>query len=285
MDKKETAFMVKTIQDARLIEAAGGMAVVADENAKLKIENGLPAGCRKVVLMFEDAGIMKQSGQLPVACLDVPYGYGSPADFYRHDPAGFRDFVEYFQARDVKADYSMESSIWYFRNIMNQPKHYEAKTGFALFDDEAQGLCGGIHEGLHVLGAVSSNGKSSFFLQLADQIADRGNDVLFFSLEQPSRELVAKSLSRETFLAHKEKTENGFPIARDASQILNNNRYFKYSRKEKDAIADAIDRYQQYAGHMYIIDADYAIRHGEELNMGFIEQMVGSHIHKTGNLP
>ena len=68
----------------------------------------------------------------------------------------------------------------------------EIKTGFAEFDREA----GGLYPGLYTIGAVSSLGKTSFCLQLADQIAAGGHDVLFFSMEQTRLELVSKSIVR-----------------------------------------------------------------------------------------
>lgn len=66
-------------------------------------------------------------------------------------------------------------------------------TGFAMLDAE---LDGGLRPGLAVLGALSSMGKTTFALQVADSIAAGGRPVLFASIEQTARELIAKSLSR-----------------------------------------------------------------------------------------
>ena len=57
-------------------------------------------------------------------------------------------------------------------------------------------LGGGIFAGLYVLGAPSSLGKTTLLLQIADEIAASGRDVLFFSLEMGRWELLAKSLCR-----------------------------------------------------------------------------------------
>ena len=57
-------------------------------------------------------------------------------------------------------------------------------------------LNGGLRSGLFVLGAVSSGGKTTLFVQIADYIAANGKPVLFVSCEQSGRELVGKSLSR-----------------------------------------------------------------------------------------
>ena len=57
-------------------------------------------------------------------------------------------------------------------------------------------LGGGLRPGLAVLGAFSSLGKTSLCVQVADHIAASGRAVLFVSIEQTPRELVAKSLAR-----------------------------------------------------------------------------------------
>ena len=55
-------------------------------------------------------------------------------------------------------------------------------TGFSGLDYE---LDGGLYEGFYVLGAISSLGKTTLALQIADNIAaaDDNTDVLIFSLE------------------------------------------------------------------------------------------------------
>lgn len=55
--------------------------------------------------------------------------------------------------------------------------------------------------GLYVLGAISSLGKSTFSLQLAENIARRDKrPVLYFSMEMSRRAIAAKSLSRGVFI-------------------------------------------------------------------------------------
>lgn len=67
-------------------------------------------------------------------------------------------------------------------------------TGFSAFDQIiGGGLMGGC---LYILGAVSSLGKTTLMLQIADSIAASGYPVLFVTIEQAASEIVAKSLSR-----------------------------------------------------------------------------------------
>lgn len=66
-------------------------------------------------------------------------------------------------------------------------------SGLAELDEL---LGGGLFPGLYVLGAPSSLGKTTLLLQMADEMAASGRDVLFFSLEMSRWELLAKSLCR-----------------------------------------------------------------------------------------
>ena len=68
-------------------------------------------------------------------------------------------------------------------------------TGIAGLD---KALDGGLHAGLTVLGAVSSMGKTSLMLQIADTLAAAGRNVLFITIEMSRMELIAKSAVRGT---------------------------------------------------------------------------------------
>ena len=68
-------------------------------------------------------------------------------------------------------------------------------TGIAGLD---KALDGGLHAGLTVLGAVSSMGKTSLMLQMADTLAAAGRNVLFITIEMSRMELIAKSAVRGT---------------------------------------------------------------------------------------
>lgn len=70
-------------------------------------------------------------------------------------------------------------------------------TGIRVLDNA---LGGGLKRGLIMLGAVSSVGKTTFLNMIADNLAENGKPVLFVTIEQSSRELTAKSLSRRMYL-------------------------------------------------------------------------------------
>lgn len=69
------------------------------------------------------------------------------------------------------------------------------RTGFSNID-----AITGFYPALYALGAVSSLGKTTFANELADNLAQMGRDVIYFSLEQNMLEIVTKSISRESYL-------------------------------------------------------------------------------------
>ena len=66
------------------------------------------------------------------------------------------------------------------------------QTGFENLDN----YTGGIDPALYVIGAGTGLGKTTFCLQMADNIAASGRDVIYIALEQTPFELATKSISR-----------------------------------------------------------------------------------------
>jgi len=145
-------------------------------------------------------------------------------------------------------------------------------TGFDALDAE---LDGGLYEGLYIMGAISSLGKTTYILQVADQIAQRGRDVLIFSLEMSCYELMAKSISRLTL-----NNCGGVPNnAKTARGILAGARWKNYSQAETELIKRSISEYHEYSRHIFI--------HEGVGNIGVerIKQEVQRHISFIGNTP
>lgn len=148
-------------------------------------------------------------------------------------------------------------------------------TGFKALDTM---LDGGLFEGLYILGAISSLGKTTFVQQVADQIAQGGHDVLYISLEMARYELMAKSISRHTMLRILE-TGGDINDAKTVRGITNGAKWKYYSPAEHQLIGDAINDYSKYAGHLYI--------HEGVGNIGVeqIAELTQRHIDITGNKP
>lgn len=82
----------------------------------------------------------------------------------------------------------------FLNDIAELATYRNIKSGFSNLDKEISG----IYPGLYVIGGISSVGKTTFVHQLADQIAEQGEHIIYFSLEQSRLEMVSKSLARET---------------------------------------------------------------------------------------
>ena len=148
-------------------------------------------------------------------------------------------------------------------------------TGFKDLDETLEG---GLYEGLYFIGAISSLGKTTFVLQIADQIAQQGQDVLIFSLEMARTELMAKSISRLTLL---ETLEKDLPksYAKTTRGITAGKRYAEYNQEEKELINNSIIEYNKYANHLYIHEGIGTIGADE------VTKTVKQHIKYTGNTP
>ncbi len=148
-------------------------------------------------------------------------------------------------------------------------------TGFPKLDTT---LDGGLYEGLYIMGAISSLGKTTLIAQIADQIAQAGTDVLIFSLEMARSEIMAKSISRHTLqltLAAKGDTRN----AKTARGITTGKRYDRYSKTETELIKEAVNAYSAYAQHLFISEGV------GDIGAPQIRQTVEEHILFTGHTP
>ena len=163
----------------------------------------------------------------------------------------------------------------FLRSIEESKRAAFIPTGFAPLDDL---LDGGLYAGLYIVGAISSLGKTTFCLQIADQIAQAGQDVLVFSLEMARNELIAKSISRLTLI--QDLAENGTTAhAKTTRGILTGTRYADYSQTERELIQRSVARYAEYARNIYIVEGVGNVGIAE------IRERVEKHIRLTGKAP
>ena len=148
-------------------------------------------------------------------------------------------------------------------------------TGFINLDTY---LNGGIDTGLYVIGAISSLGKTTFIIQIADYVAKQGHDMLFFSLEMSEREIMAKSISRETYNADI-ILQNDTRHAKSTMEILNGRLYKNYTDTERRLIKEATKNYREYSNHIRIIEGVGSVGIEE------IKKAIDKHIEYTGRKP
>ena len=191
---------------------------------------------------------------------DVCGEYGDPNEALTGDRTAFIEAVKRDQRRagtkpdntGLYIDQLMSADIERFR------KAGDRKTGFSNLDEQA----GGLYSGLYVLAATSSLGKTTWALQLADQLATAGHDVIFFSLEQSRLELVSKSLARITAQADPAHAVTALQIRQG----------YKY-----DEVLDAIDDYKTaIADRLSIVEGNF------NCDLSFIGDYVRQYIRQNG---
>lgn len=105
--------------------------------------------------------------------------------------------------------------------------HYP--TGFKELD---RTLNGGLTAGLTIIGAVSSLGKTTFTLQIADNVAHMGMPVLVFSLEMRPEHLLAKNMSRYMYECALREGKHMICYAKSYSDLMKEEIRKKFSGEE-----------------------------------------------------
>jgi len=124
--------------------------------------------------------------------------------------------------------------------LRNIPEHI--KTGFSKVDKV---LGGGIAcKGMYVIGANSGLGKSTWCLQIAQEISKSGRPVVYYSLEMPQDRILAKAFSRQLYLDNK-----GKPIAKYSGNDLFNN------ERVKDLL-DTASKWKQFEKAKAIVEQE-----------------------------
>lgn len=196
--------------------------------------------------------------------LKIPFYKSNPAGKYKDanealqsNREAFRQAVEQAERtreEEAREAYLSTSTAHYLQSfiddITDSVNTPYIPTGFKELDAI---LDGGLHAGLYVVGAISSLGKTTFCLQIADYVAQCEQDVLIFSLEMARNELIAKSVSRLTLI--KDLEEHRTTVhAKTTRGILTGTRYKDYSQTDRKLIQDAIAAYGQYGANIYITE-------------------------------
>lgn len=123
-------------------------------------------------------------------------------------------------------------------------------TGITSLDEA---LGGGVSLGeTTFFGAVSSYGKTTIAVQIADHMAAAGRPVLFVTIEQSAKELIAKSLSRLVY------TENltGWNVA-TPSEIMSLRARKAWGNGQRATLEKAVADYRRMiAPHMRILEGN-----------------------------
>lgn len=300
-EAKEPLFITSAVLEAVSIEEAlnqdSGRAVAIGDS-KHKLVNFLDAHAsynkdqkppKTLILCFpsDDAGQKLQqeiaeelqAREITFICADISGDYKTINEALQNDKAKLKDDIDTAcnianlqPSNELKAYLKSSASDAikdFTEGIKANADTPAISTGFNNLDKILEG---GLYEGLYIIGAISSLGKTTYALQMIDQIAQSGQDCIIFSLEMAKTELMAKSISRQTFMQNRTK-------AKTTRGITSGGRYEGYSQEEKEIIQNALQNYSDYAKHIFIHEGvgDIGVRQ--------IRETVKRHITLTGRKP
>lgn len=221
LSNREAVFVVEGLMDAYALRVLGYTAIALNGSNRdeLVARSIVERGYRGTVVILTDSdeagrtarGRMEavlDKGGIDHISAEVE-GANDPAELFERDREALRALLEEVRERaasasEERAQEAYEEALGAFRvldpaSIAGDIFTLEGAkdpipTGFSTIDGV---LGGGLQPGsLYVLGAVSSLGKTTLAVQIADNIARSGRSTLFVTIEQSAQEIVAKSLSR-----------------------------------------------------------------------------------------
>lgn len=290
---KTPVFIVEGEIDALSIIDAGGEAVAlggtSGTNKLLSLLAEERPAEKLIIALDNDEAGKKATAELVTALnglkiaylvVDVYGDYKDANEALQEDREALEDKIK--NVEDLaRRDYVKEKSVAGYMDTYINRLRYPAKvipTGFTKLDTR---LGGGLSAGLVVIGAVSSLGKTTFLIHVADNMTAAGADVLYFSLEMSKAEIITKSLSRLTYIRSLEKYGSA-QYAKDTRTIMLG--ATKFNETEIGLFNDCLKEYErEHASRMYIIEGD----DGEagEMTIDGLYKRAQDHIEKTGHTP
>lgn len=274
-EQPAAVFVTEGIFDALSIIEAGGPAIALNSTSNVnKLLNKLaayPTTATLILSLDDDPGGRKATEELIAGLLRLNISYIT-ADLLNgcKDPnaALVKDKDKFYAAvseAQRKTSVRPDCTSFYLDHFMQTDielfNNSRRSTGFKNLDNES----GGLYAGLYVIAALPSLGKTTFALQLADQLAAAGTDILFFSLEQSKFELVSKSLARTMAQQDKSTAINSIAIR---------------AGDRTSSVKEAAAKYKQEIGdRVSIIQGDF------NCDIDFICNYTRDYIRKTKTQP
>lgn len=276
-------FVVEGELDAISIEQAGGSCIALGSTVKakafgelLKKRDALKTGTVIISLDNDPAG--QQAAEIiEEACIIAGVEYAKenasgnwkdPNEFLVNDRNGFyktiRGIIQ--QVRGEKlAEYEGKNAAAAVKAFMRRPETAGAAipTGFKNLD---KFLEGGLPSGLIFIGGLSSLGKTTLALQIAEHIATGTRpegtfagtpamDVMYFALEQSQNDLISKMLSSRTYRAsiRKKKKEK---LAKTSIQLIRRDKWKDWPQDEWDNLWECYTDFENGTGkHLFFTEA------------------------------
>ena len=296
---EQPVFVVEGEFDALSIIEAGGIAVALGSSSNLRFIEFLKSNRPKYPLILaldnDEAGRAGEAKlseeltkiQVDFVDADITFGFKDANEALVEDRETFVQSV--LNAKNnvlnlLEEKRQKEAEAYYQTSAVNGLSEFIAdierrhnkdcvSTGFENLDEI---LDGGFYPGLYIIGAISSLGKTTFALQVADNAAKKGQDVLVFSLEMGKQELIAKSISRLSFQKCK-SWGSELDFATTTRNLMNGKSL--NSKERVDFLNECIKGYSDYAGRIF-----YHIGIGD-IGVEKIKSVIARHIRITGRKP
>lgn len=218
-------------------------------------------------------------------------GYKDANEALQADRRGFtakcKECIEQPNTEALQAEIKAQEAYLSTCSVIGKRKAYESEieanislpttsTGYSGLDEA---LNGGLVKGLYFIGGISSIGKTTFCMQIADNIAKNGQDVLIFALEMATNELIAKSVSRYTYFKDLDIYKDTRHAKSTAAVLYDRNKN-SYSAEEKSVLEAATNAYfDEIAPHLFIHEGV------GDIGVEKIREEIETHIKITGNKP
>lgn len=229
-----------------------------------KGSKGRGAGADLVALLEKNDVMVLSRAEYDVNEADKYGGaYKDAGEYFADSRDGLTLMLEYMKAcasdkkqgakeagyREAMRRFNVKKPSIVARDVLDLNGVYEPiPTGIQSLD---KALDGGLNLGeLTIFGAVSSYGKTTIAVQVADHLASKGQPVLFVSVEQSAKEIVAKSLSRLVY------TENltGWNVA-TPSEIISLKARKAWGDGQNAVLTSAVECYDRLiAPNMLILE-------------------------------
>ncbi len=218
--------------------------------------------------------------------------YKDPNDYLVNDRQGFYNTIHNIITQvkaERLADYQAGNAEYAVKRFMERPltAGKVIPTGFDKID---KFINGGLTSGLIIMGGLSSLGKTTLALQIAEHIATnkypqdtqeviRGRDVLYFALEQSETALISKLLSRRTYLASVKKNK-GERLAKTNIQLLKRDEWTSWPQDDWDNLWECYQAFQKdVRGNLRFVES------AGDLTALDIVRIAKNHIAITGRTP
>lgn len=224
----------------------------------------------KIILALDnDKNGIETTEKLKAELLKIGYtpsiftitNYNDVNEFFLSDKNNFIKQVDESTAQKNYDDNYLINDIDNILNEIKEGKYKPLSTGLTGIDNI---LNGGLYTGLTVIGAESQMGKSTLVMNIAENLAEREKDILYFSLEMSKSQLLMRGLSKQSYLLSGKKY--GYSSA-------------DFKNKKIENLNQILESYKKIASHLIIFE------NHNGMTVDQITQKVNEYIQEKNKIP